>query len=340
MIDIRRCTASEVPALMAFIDTHWKQGHALAINRPLMDWQHKAENNHYNYLLAWEGRELLGVLGYIPTHRYDPALKSENTLWLALWKIRPDCKVTALGLRMLRALEQVEPHTALAVNGINLTHPPMYKALGYKCAELTQHYMINPERPRHLLQGEGPFPTPATGTSTCTDLTESDLKNLILNTPATPKKTPQKTPQKTPNYFIERFLRHPFYRYHVYLLQHHSHQALIATRLATHEGRHALRIVDITGDPQTLAQSGTALLGLMQQHNAEYIDFWQHGIPPEILTQAGFAPVDNTVTVPNFFEPFVPKNGRILCAYKTKADNVIICRADGDQDRPSQLEPA
>lgn len=330
MIEVRRCTDSEVPKLMSFIDKYWRRGHSLATSRALMDWQHRAEPA-YHFLLAWDGDQLLGVLGYIPTRRYDDFLSKENVLWLSLWKIQDNCRVTGLGLRMLRALEQLEPHVAIAVNGINFTHPPMYKALGYHTAELSQFYMINPAKPRHLLQGPASAPRFA-GAATCKALTEDDLQRFLLPLSATPHKTPQ--------YFIERFLRHPFYQYHVYLLEHGGMQALVATRSATHEGHNALRIVDFAGDPNVLAESGNAFSKLMEQYDSEYVDFWQHGLPNELLDRAGFEVVnaDDPIIVPNYYEPFISENGRIICAYKKKTQTpFIVCRADGDQDRPNQL---
>ena len=42
----------------------------------------------------------------------------------------------------------------------------------------------------------------------------------------------------------------------------------------------------------------------------------------------------NTI-VPNFFQPFVQKNIKIEFSYKSKYDNFVIFRGDGDQDRPS-----
>jgi hypothetical protein len=329
MIQISRCSESQVPALMTFIDTHWRKNHTLATSRPLMDWQHRDENA-YNYLLAWHDETLLGVLGYIPSRRYDPALVAHNVLWLALWKIRDDCKITGLGLRMLKALEQLEPHEAIAVNGTNHSHPPMYKALGFTTAELTQHYIVNPAQPRYLLQGQGALPYANTGSATATKLDETTLRTLPMH--------PTATPQKTPRYFIERFLHHPFYRYNVWLLKQSSRQALIATRIAQHENRNAMRIVDIAGDIEILAHSGSALLSIMQQNKAEYADFWQHGIDNSALAQAGFGVVKASVIVPNFYEPYIAQNSRILCAYKSTASHpVVICRADGDQDRPNVL---
>ena len=71
------------------------------------------------------------------------------------------------------------------------------------------------------------------------------------------------------------------------------------------------------------------------------MDFWQFGISSKILTGAGFDAVDphGDLICPNFFEPLHIKNNQIACCFKGFMDNsFIVCRADGDQDRPNHLE--
>jgi hypothetical protein len=334
MIDIRRCTSQDLPALMAFIDCHWREGHVLATSRPIMDWQHGAEDDQYNYLLALQGSKLLGVLGYIPTKRYDPTLSESNVLWLALWKIRDDCKLPGLGLRMLGALEKIEPNVAIAVNGINPAYLPLYRVLGYRMLELAQHYAVNPSHLPRLLMRESNirFPRLSAGHAVSNELNEQNILDFTF--------TPTTLPRKTARYFLERFLRHPFYHYRVFHLAYASQHALIATRVASHGDDRALRIVDFSGDITVFAESGSAIAAILHEENAEYVDFWEYGMPSDALKKVGFDKVEQGggVTVPNFFEPFVAKNGRISCAIKTRdTAPCFISRADGDQDRPNTM---
>jgi hypothetical protein len=336
MIDIRRCGNGDMTEVMTFIDRHWRKGHVLATNRRLMDWQHKEEDGSYNYLLAREGDELLAVLGYIPTRRFDPALKDSNMLWLALWKTRDDIKVAGLGLRLLQALGRVEPHCAMGVSGINPAHPPMYTSLGYQVKKLRQYYFTHPGVPLSLVSAKTSgknWPLPRKGNAVLAEMKTGDLLTLRWKA--------QATPQKTPMYFGHRFLDHPFYRYRVFLISCAGNQGLIATRVAIHRNAAALRIVDFSGDINVLAQSGSAFHRLMQEESAEYADFWHCGLPDGVLEAAGFEYLDpdGPVTAPNYFEPFLAKNGRILCAVKSKTTApILVFRADGDQDRPNALQ--
>src|SRR5450755_612216 len=246
MIEIRRCRPEEIRELMQFLDSHWQSGHVLAASQALMDWQHRAADGHYNYLLAWSEGQILGVLGYIPSARFDPQLTDRNVVWLALWKVRDDCGAPGLGLRLLNALSRVEAHAAIAVTGINLTHPPMYRALGYRVDELSQYFLVNPDKPQTLIQASGHWKAcPPAGVGTT--FTEVQVGQLdALQDQAV---FDDVLPVKTPTYFRNRFLGHPFYRYRVFHLRSQTGGAgLLALRVAEHEGRKVLRIVDFAGD--------------------------------------------------------------------------------------------
>ena len=343
-IEIHRCLADEVPRLMRFLDEHWQKGHVLSSSRELMDWQHGGSDGAYDYLVALQNGELVGVLGYIATRRFDPVLTGDNNvLWLALWKVREDVSVPGLGLRLLRELGRVEPHGMLAVNGINLAHPPMYRALGYEVAELTQYFVTHPERPQTLLSAPQGYvwPIPGAGAASWQRMREADLEALSTAGPWMGAGVP-----KTPTYFLNRFLRHPFYRYHVHLIQGSADtKALLASRVVEHDGTNVLRLVDFAGAVDLLAEMGGGILGLMDETEASYADLWIYGVPEELAHAAGFQAADpeGSVTVPNYFEPFLSRNGRIVCAFKKTGHAVhptIVVRADGDQDRPNRLRTA
>ncbi len=338
MIEIRRCRPDEIAQVMAFIDQHWKKDHALAVSRALMDWQHGAPDGTYDYLIAITEGKLLGILGYIATRRFDPQLANRNVLWLALWKVLDDAGVAGLGLRMLGELNRLESHLAIAVSGINPTHPPMYRALRYRVEELRQFFIVNPDKAHRLIQapdGER-LPKPSGGGSEFIEMKEDQLSALAPECIAS-----DAVPGKSPIYFSNRFLRHPFYRYRVFLANGERHRpALFVTRVAEHDGARALRIVDFSGDPNAIAYSGAAISALMNEEQAEYADFWQLGLPDEHFAAAGFAQLDpdGPIIVPNYFEPFTASNGRMLCAIRSGTTTpAVICRADGDQDRPNQF---
>ena len=336
MISIRRSSKKDLPAVMDFIATHWRSDHVLAKNRSLMVWQHCYEDE-CNYMLATDGDVLVGVLGYIPSRRFDDELSTKsNIVWLALWKVRDDYQSSMLGLKLLKALESLEPNSVMAVNGINLDHPPMYKALGFQVYELGQFYLSNPNKPQTIIQKPKNLSLAIAipGHAILERIDNYDLDNIR----ASHLKT---SVFKTIEYFRKRFTLHPFYDYKLHWIYlDGSLRAAIASRIAVHNSSRVLRIVDFIGDPDVLTHCGSAFQKLMDERSVEYMDFWQYGICSSVLMRAGFHKVDpnGKLVCPNYFEPFTAKNGRILCCIKGSLEkSFIICRADGDQDRPNQL---
>ena len=342
MIEIEKCNHTQIRDVMSFIDRHWSRGHALAVCKDLMDWQHGSADGSYDYLIARDDRKIWGVLGYISTRRFDEALNRQNVVWLALWKVIDEAPV-GLGLRLLHSLSKFEPHIAVAVNGINSSHPPMYDALGYEVGELQQFFVTNPNRSMSLLSAPSgyswPVPSPdgiKWDEMDAKKLREMDPSIFVSNT----------LPLKSPAYFATRFFGHPVYRYRVFsLVSPNGDSALIATRVAEHNGARALRVVDFAGNPAVLRWAGNGLTIVLEESGAEYADLWAYGMDQNVIAATGMIPVNQmeAVIVPNFFEPFISKNGRILCAVK-RVDGgalpVTIFRADGDQDRPNLIKPA
>ena len=71
MIEIRKCLNKDIKKLILFINNHWKQHHALVKSQELLDWQHKSSNNSYNFIVALEKNEIIGILGYINNNRFE-----------------------------------------------------------------------------------------------------------------------------------------------------------------------------------------------------------------------------------------------------------------------------
>ena len=339
MAEIKRCTQSDLKSVMDFLHEHWAKDHVLAKHRGLMDWQHADENHPgmYNWLIAVDDKGIQGVLGFIPTSKFDQALSEKPLTWLALWKIRPEPKNRGVGLQLLNTLVQTESMGVIAVQGINPQHPAMYKALGYFTGALGQYFVCNPNKTQSLLvvPKDLKLPVPLKGKAVMKELKANDLASIVL-APFDPR-----VPLKTPLYFLNRYLIHPVYTYKVFevLLQGRS-VAIIATRIAESGTTKVLRIVDFLGAEVALPECGTAIGLLMRENNCEYADFWQYGLAEEILGASGFrrAHFGDEVIVPNFFEPFLQRNAKIEFAIKgLKGEKLAIFRGDGDQDRPNRV---
>ena len=340
---MRRCRAADVADVLAFLHTFWKPGHIFTVQRSLFDWQYASRDHPGEYSMAIARRNaddaLLGLLGYLPTRHFDPSLAADTTVWLALWKVRDDIAPAGLGLQLVKYVADTEPHTSIGVIGFNPAVRPLYQALGFSVGEL-QHYVLrNPDmnhvrlatfqhRPLGMIVDRGITAVPADVEHFSELVAGLDLADRDAQ-----------APRKTPAYFLARYLQHPIYRYLCFVVRRAGRPiGLLAMRMATHLGRHALRVVDYIGPADAVDGLGLPVLRQVQALGAEYADVYNWGIEPELFEQAGFSRVDpdGPDVVPDHFEPFEPRNVRILFALKTRQPAVLF-KGDSDQDRPNQL---
>ncbi|MEQ8747655.1 hypothetical protein [Pyruvatibacter sp.] len=342
--DIRFCTAGDIVRVQHFLDTHWAKGHVLAHDHTLMDWQHAdPANNRYSFVVAQRPGEPEpdAILGFITTRQYAEDITDSNAVWLTTWMVNPAIKAGGLGMRLVRFLQQNEPHTLIGTVGNNAAVAPVYKALGYTTGTLDRYVIINPFlREQHLLRGAA---RAKSATARPANAVARPLTHTDLCTPqATKLLAASAIPKKTAAYIAARYLHHPTYEYTVYgISTDDAMHALAVTRLCTAKGATALRVVDWFGPDAALAPTGNALQDLITRTGAEYADIYVHGIPASAFNATEWQPVpaDGPLTVPNYFEPFDAANTDIRFAVKTSVPNapVRLFKADADQDRPNTV---
>jgi hypothetical protein len=301
--------------------------------RALFDWQHsRGEGRCYSMAIARrDGIAPCLASSATSDSPVRPALAADNTVWLALWKVRDDAARRA-GLRLLKYVTDSEPHTTIGVIGFNRTFVPSIRrwvAVG----ELRHYVMPNRHRPHQLATIRAPARLPP----------GDDLRPRCLDTmnfggvAAVDLGLARAGPGKTPAFFLGRYLQHPIYRYRCDVLCRTGHPiGLLATRIATHSGRRALRVVAYLGPEDAVPGLGPLILRQVRAAGAEYADVYNWGIEPYLFKQAGFSLVDpgGPDVVPDHFEPFEPRNVCLRYAVKTGRPAVLF-KGDGDQDRPS-----
>jgi hypothetical protein len=341
-VTIDRCRNADVDDVVRFIDRYWARGHALVASRRLLDWQHRAPDGGYSFIVARRDGDIVGILGYISTKRFDPALARDNVVWLTTWKVREDANVAGLGLVLLQHLAAEEPHVAIGAIGLNPATRPIYRALRYTIGELQHYVRPNDEANRFELAS---FPsanwvdaghvvsTPLTGKSfiRLRDFERLDDTQSI--------RAAGVVPRKTARYFYQRYVAHPLYTYHVMgLFDGDSLVGLLAARAAEHAGRRAVRIVDVFAPPDAIARIGGVVQSLVQQDDAEYADVYNSGVDASVFQAAGFRRVDpeGVDIVPDHFEPFERRNVRLWFSINSACTPVLF-KGDSDQDRPNAV---
>ena len=330
MITIRFCEIDELPKLQKFIDEKWRKNHRLAHDTRLVNFQHlNLTDNILNFILAIDDdtNEILSILGFIPTSQYDPALKKENDLWLAIWKTDVDNpKSKGTGVQLLEFLIEKFNPVSIGAIGINSKVKKLYQALKFKTDILKHYYYLNPALSNFSIANL----SPANNSSSEIELIHHDeitnLKGLVMDA----------HPLKSIEYCINRYAKHPNYEYLFYgLYDNKELQTLWVIRKITVQNSSCLRIVDMIGNLEFNKDLSQELNKILAVHQSEYIDVLNYGIKEEVFIHQGFRRRTDNIIIPNYFEPFERRNVDIEFAIKTSQEKYIIFKGDSDQDRPN-----
>jgi len=142
---------------------------------------------------------------------------------------------------------------------------------------------------------------------------------------------------KSKEFLKKRYFEHPIYFYRKWIIKDAEGccVGLLFAREIKLCGAKVLRIVDYRGALDHLYGIGHALRELLLMENYEYIDIMVDSLPENKMKESGFVLLDTEGSniIPHYFEPFVRSN--IKNHYQKNTD-VVIFKADGDQDRPNR----
>ncbi len=334
--ELRLCQADELDKLLTFIDSSWKKNHILSKYLPLLNFQYfDATQSVYNFLVAYNQRtqNFDAILGFIPTAQYDKTLLLEKDFWLAIWKVEEKyAEEKALGLKLLLLFFKKYAPRSVGIIGVSNIAEQIYSRLSFRHGVLAQYFRVNTTLKKHsLISG-----------SFChkVEMENNNARFMkIDNLETVDELEHHYIPKKTKNFMINRYAKHPIYKYAFYGLYLYDHlKTIFVIRKIQNQFGSCLRIVDLLGAliPVNLA---SAFDDLLSNENAEYIDCLNYGINEEIFYKMGFAKRNESVTIPEYFEPFIKKNIDIKFAYKLNKSTFpyVFFKGDSDQDRPNIL---
>lgn len=339
--EIRLAKYSDIENIMNFINDYWREGHIMARDIKLFEYEY-VDGNNVNFVIAIdkETRLIEGIFGFLNcSHTTD---KSKKDIWGSMWKVVDTRNnIPFLGIELARRVFILTGCRTHIGNGANpKTTVPLRKMFfGEKVAKMQQYYYLNKEIDEYkiaLIKDRNSPNFSATENETVLVEFKSidDVKkNFDIE-------SVDAIPYKDNWYINKRFFNHPYYKYSVYGLQGESGKvsALMMTRSIRCNGRKVLRIVDYIGNQKLFASLGKEIERLIKKHGYEYIDFYTLGFNEEYILSAGFKlrTEDDPNIIPNYFEPFVRENADIWAHYKL--DGTLFFKADGDQDRPNQFK--
>jgi hypothetical protein len=346
MYEIRVAHEKDGEVLARFIDQHWRKNHIFVSCKELLDWQHlDKKREQYNFVIGIEKQTqtIHAILGFIPLSQFDPDIEFERLCWMAIWKVQDAARGHNLGRLLLTYLEEnFKPAILCSIAASEMTLP-MYRARGYQTGRMNHHFILNPAKSNFRLatiRRTGARSTAAAKVHHADKRIEPASESDLLDT-ADSFLLQNDLPRKSATYLVNRYLRHPIYRYFVYkICEGLKIAGFVVTRICSHEGARAIRVVDFIGPSDALRDLQTQWVDLLMNIDAEYIDFYSAGIDQGDLLASGFTRREDGdgFVIPNHFEPFVSENIEIDFMTSSPVGQIFrVVKGDSDQDRPNLI---
>ena len=335
--DYRLATVDDVDDIMKFINDEWKENHILARDKELFLWQYGRTEygDHHNInvvLMTDKKNSILGMIGFIP---YSDS-KEELHISAAITKVKAGLEIPMTGIELMKRRVKLVGEIADFDSGTNpKTILPIFKSVfRHRTGLMQQYYMLNPDLSEYrIAKASGSKPADhEKGVNKLIEYTEfGDVEDTFDF-----EQKFDRMSFKSRQYIKKRFFEHPIYRYRKWKIVNDENNitGLLFGRENSVEQSKVLRLVDFRGDLKELGELGEALHSVMKREGYEYIDMMVSDIPEEVMSRSGFSLLDpdGDVVIPNYFQPFVRENIKV---HYQKSHDIVIFKADGDQDRPS-----
>lgn len=330
---IRKANKVDIPAIMQFIERHWNSDHIMARDRSFFEYEFLEENGDVNFILAIdrEKQTIESLYGFLKAS-HD---KSHLYIWGSFMKTL-DGNVPLLGAELNRRLcDMAGAIEAIDVGDNPKTSLPLVKKLfRMKTAKMNHFYMLSDIQDFKIAKISDRKKSVITENSDAEIVKFNNIDEIEKVYDF--KSHVEDKPYKDAWYIDHRFLQHPIYHYDVYgVMDGTECKALFVTRMQLYESRSALRIVDYIGDQTYYSSIGSFINARINDGKCEYADFYCLGFENGQIEKAGFVlrTENDPNIIPNYFYPYEQSNVEIYCA--AKSEDVVITKADGDQDRPN-----
>lgn len=319
----RLCSAADKPAVTAFMDANWGSPHPLIHDEAFFAYYY-ADGDALRFAVAEQNGEILALAGYIPANQSE-----HPDIWVSLWCAKKGHNGS--GLELMAELPKLTGCRVIACNNIRPKTIAFYEFLGYTGAWLPHYYRLA-DKPKYEVALVTRKDIWGVG-EPCGLVKITDPAMLDSYTPS-----PDVLPAKDAWYMKRRFFAYPHQQYDVYArFLADKVVAVLATRTICVNGVNVLRIADYIGKPWQFSLLGGDIDALMKQADAEYADMYVYGISVQEMARAGFTlrrQGDDANIIPNYLTPLLRENTDYYF-FTSNAENFLMCKADGDQDRPN-----
>lgn len=332
----RKAKMEDLENLTRFIKENWRQNHILANDREFFLYEH-GDGEDLNFVICEEkaSGEIVGMHGYIP---YS-INKELSHVCGVMTMVKKDITLPMLGVELIKRFIGITKYKTYCGIGTNpKTMIPIAKNIFQRTVGKMEHYYQLNEKveeykiPIIINRNRSVINSRESVQADLIEINEfAELKKIFDF-----KKTYRFLPYKEDWYIEKRYFNHPIYHYRVWtIIIDGQVSALLVGREVRHGNSKIIRFVDFIGDINYLALTRKGIKEIIEIYRYEYADFLLHGVPENIMKEAGFIRKkdgDENI-IPNYFEPFVQSNVDIW--FETSHQDLIIFKADADADRPN-----
>lgn len=325
---IRFARETDIDKIMGFIDTFWRKGHILGVNREFFEYEHLLEEGVSYVISETIDGDINAILGYIP---YG---EKNRDIMTVMWKANHTAE-PALGIALFNYLKDNADVRIMASPGSSKKLKGLYHYFGYQFGKMIQWYRLNSNVTSfHIARIEEATVPEVEADSEYTLYETWERLEAEFDFESYRKRNPK--PYKEAWYIKKRYFDHPIYCYKVYGVKNDAGtpSLLMIFRLIDFEGARVLRLVDCIGEYTLISNSTNLLDSILVENDAEYVDCYEIGLNDEVMKKGGWIKTNDTANIiPNYFAPFAQENIDIF--YFSTDPEIVLFKGDGDQDRPN-----
>ena len=332
LFDFRIANINDIDNIMLFIKEEWSSNHILAYDKNFFIWMYGNEDSsEINFVLMLDkDNNIKGLNGFIEYSQDSSRLYVSS----AITKVSNSVTIPLAGVELIKRFHLLINAKGYYSYGTNpkTMIPIAQRIFKYDTGYMDQYYRVNSKMDNFAIAAVNNkivLPIKKEKWSLCQIFSDDELSGFDF------EKSYDGQAYKSKDYLIKRYFMHPIYSYKKYFIQDETSQkkGLLVAREIVISGKKILRIVDFIGDLTALSHIGYAIDNLIIMDNYEYVDFYEKGIPEEYMKEMGFAKNTGENVIPHYFEPFLQENIKLM--YQRSNKNIVIFKADGDQDRPN-----
>jgi hypothetical protein len=319
---------NEINKFKNLVHFNYKKNHILSKSSKLINFYYNYYNkSKLNIVGLFNGKELIGALGFIPYKNWDRNLN--NDCHIAFWVKKKKLNSSLELIQFI--LRKINPFF-LATSGIDMkTSGKIFQKFGL-IKNFFNYYIKNENIISKISKN--------LSNNFKENFKKKKLEMVCTKSLESIPRTFAK-PEKSLLYFRNKYFKNPFYNYSsMQFFEKKKLQFFFIYRIIKVKKLNSkiARIVDFYGKIKQDHSVFFSIQKFLKRNKFEYIDFVNIGLDKE-LKIAGFTKKKKYNLIPDLFEPYFEKSvQRNYCILKNGyKKNIILVKSDGDGDRPNLL---